>query len=53
MKHIQGYEGLNLQTFMLRTGEWHSGMVWLSCAAPPWGAVAVGGAVRLKKGGGR
>ena len=21
----------------------HSGMVWLSCAPPPWGAVAVGG----------
>ena len=22
-------------------GGGHSGMVWLSCAAPPWGAVAV------------
>ena len=27
-------------------------MVWLSCAAPPWGAVAVGGTVRVKSGGG-
>ena len=24
----------------------HLGMVWLSCAAPPWGAVAVGGTVK-------
>ena len=29
-------------------GGGHLGMVWLSCAAPPWGAVAVGWAVRLK-----
>ena len=34
-------------------GGGHSGMqVWLTCAAPPWGVVAVGGAVRVKKGGG-
>ena len=26
----------------------HSGMVWLTGAAPPWGAVAVGGTVRVK-----
>ena len=25
-------------------------MVWLSCAPPPWEAVAVGETVRLKKG---
>ena len=31
-----------------RGGGGHSGMVWLSCAAPPWGAVAVGGIVRVK-----
>ena len=33
-------------------GGGHSGMVWLTCAAPPWGVVAVGGTVRVKEGGG-
>ena len=31
-------------------GGGHLGMVWLSCAAPPWGAVVVGGTVRVKWG---
>ena len=30
----------------------HWGMVWLSCAEPPRGAVVVGWTVRLKKAGG-
>ena len=29
-------------------GGGHSGMVWLAGAVPPWGAVAVGGTVRLE-----
>ena len=29
-------------------GGGHSGMVWLSCAAPPWGAVAVQWTLRVK-----
>ena len=33
-------------------GGGHSGMVWLTGAAPPWGAVAVGGTVRLTWGAG-